>query len=121
MLQDPTGQIGLLQVISGSLLGLFGGVGATALWEGFVKPSRTRRHVARLLVAEVRVNYRHIEWLLKQRSDKPRFLPLNVTLCTSIFDSLAEHIGELPEEVLQEIVRLYGRFRNINLIASAIP
>jgi hypothetical protein len=120
MLETVLDQAGLMQVISGSLLGLFGGVGATALWEGFVRPTPTRRHLARLLVAEVRINYHQVEWLVKQRSDFPNFLPLNVSFSTSIFDSLAEQVGELPEDMLQDLVRLYGRFRNVTGIGSTL-
>jgi hypothetical protein len=62
--------------------------------EGFAKPLRTRRHLARLLVAEIRMNDRQIEWLPKERRQIPDFLPLNVSFSTRISAAAGEQVGE---------------------------
>lgn len=121
MLQEATAQGGLLQLLGGSVLGLFGGFGATALWEGLIRPSRVRKNTARLLVAEIRMNAQQVQWMLDQRTADPEFLPLNLSLATNIFDARTEEVADLPEELLQPLVELYTRFRNLSEIGATLP
>jgi len=121
MLQETTANTNLLQVLGGSILGLFGGVGATVVWEGLVRPARNRKHLARLLVAEIRMNLRQVEWMIESRKANPEFLPLNLSLGTSIFDSFSAQVGDLPEELLLELIELYTRFRNLTQVGATLP
>ena len=120
-LQDPAGAGGLLQLLAGAMLGLFGGVGTTALWEGWVRPARDRRNLARLLVAEIRMNRREVEWMIARRGEEPDFLPVNLSLATAVFDARSQDVGALPEELLPEVAELYARFHNLNEVAATLP
>lgn len=121
LLQEAAGASGLLQVLSGAMLGLFGGVGTTAIWEGWVRPARDRRNLARLLVAEIRLNRREVEHVIASRRESPGFVPLNLSLATATFDARSEAVGGLPEELLPEVVELYARFQNLNEVGATVP
>jgi hypothetical protein len=121
LIQEAAGANGLLQVLAGAMLGLFGGVGTTALWELWVRPARDRRNLARLLVTEIRMNRREVEWMIASRRENPDFLPLNLSLATATYDTRSEAVGGLPEELLPEVVELYARFQNINEVGATIP
>jgi hypothetical protein len=108
----------LVQILAGSLLGLFGGVGATAVWEGIVRPFRDRRNIARSLSAEVRLNRDRVELAVQTRRQSTRDVPLNVRLSTVVFESLAEKFAELPDEILPDIMALYHRFTSLNALVT---
>jgi hypothetical protein len=121
LLRDAAGANGLLQVLAGAMLGLFGGVGTTAFWEGWMRPARDRRNLARLLVAEVRLNRREVEHMMASRRASPEFVPLNLSLSTATFDARSEAVGGLPEELLPDVVELYARFQNLNEVGATLP
>jgi len=110
----------LIQILAGSVLGLFGGVGATALWEGLVKPYRECRNIARSLATEIRLNRDKVNREIKARGEDPRHVPLNLRLFTGLFDSVAERIAELPEELLPDIITLYSRFVSMNALRERL-
>lgn len=85
MLLQQAGVNGLLQVLAGAMLGMFGGVGTTTLWGGWVRPARDRRNLARLLLAKIRMNRREVDWVLASHAANPDFLPLNLSLATATF------------------------------------
>lgn len=122
LLQEAAGANGLLQVLAGAMLGLFGGVGTTAFWEGWVRPARERRNLARLLVAEIRMNRLEVEWMLASRRKDPEFVPANLSLATATFHARSEAVGGLPEELLPDVVQLYARyFQNLNEVGATLP
>jgi hypothetical protein len=117
MLQGAN-ETSLVQLLAGSLLGLFGGVGATAIWEGLVRPHRDRRNIARSLATEICLNRDRIEQVKVSRRETPRDVPLNVRLSTAAYESLAEKISELPEEILPALMTVYHRFTSINALTT---
>jgi hypothetical protein len=118
MILQSGSEASLVQILAGSLLGLFGGVGATALWEGLVRPRRDARNIARSLSAEIRLNHERLVRAVKTREESPRSIPFNVHLSTLVFESAVEKLAELPEEVLPDLVRVYHRFTSINAIRN---
>lgn len=100
--------------ITSVVSGLFGGIGATLLWEAFLRPVRERRNVAEVLSAEVSLNLQllagtHIH-------TRPNKVPTDFELSTSIFDSVVSRIGELPPDVVGDVILLYKYFRRLNSI-----
>jgi len=94
------------------LLGLFGGAGATLLWELVLKPMRERRNVAEVLSAEVSLN---LELLAAaELHASPDNVPSDFELSTMVFDAMAERIGELPSQTVREVIFLYRYFKQLN-------
>lgn len=94
------------------LLGLFGGAGATLLWELVLKPMRERRNVAEVLSAEVSLDLQLLAATeLYARSDN---VPSDFELSTMVFDAMAERIGELPSQTVSEVIFLYQYFKHLN-------
>lgn len=94
------------------LLGLFGGAGATLLWELVLKPMRQRRNVAEVLSAEVSLN---LELLAAAEVNaRPDNVPSDFELSTMVFDAMAERIGELPSQTVREVIFLYRYFKQLN-------
>ena len=94
------------------LLGLFGGAGATLLWELVLKPMRERRNVAEVLSAEVSLN---LELLAAaELHARPDNVPSDFELSTMVFDAMAERIGELPSQTVREVIFLYRYFKQLN-------
>ena len=93
--------------------GLFGGAGATLLWEVFVRPVITGRSVAEVLAAEVSMN---LELLAEFQalSQKRSGIPADLELSTIIFENLVDRIGDLRPDLVGEIVFLYKYFDQIN-------
>lgn len=106
------------QILGGAILGLFGGVGATVLWEGIVKPYRERRNLARSLATEILTNRIRLQKTFSIRASTPKTLPFNLQLSTLVFESVAEKIAELPEEILPELIQLYNHFISVNAIKA---
>lgn len=91
---------------------LFGGAGATLLWELVLKPMRERRAVAEVLAAEVSLN---LQLLAAAGSlANPRKIPPDFKLATRVFESIADKLGELPPQVVAEVVFLYHYFNELN-------
>ena len=94
------------------LTGLFGGAGATLLWELVLKPMRERRGIAEVLSAEVSMNLQ----LLGAASTlaNPRKIPPDFRLSTAVFESITDKVGELPPQLVAEVVFLYHYFTELN-------
>lgn len=102
--------------LSGVLAGLFGGAGATLVWELGIRPGRDRRGFARLLIAELLVNRRVVANELAARSTRPTNIPQNPwTLYTSVFQSSTARLAELP---LRTSVLVYWCYRYFHRIES---
>jgi hypothetical protein len=108
----------LIQVFAGSILGLFGGVGATVVWEGLIKPHLDRRNLSRSLATEILANRTRLVRALATRNSDPRKLPFSLHLSTIVFESVAERIAELPEEILPDLIRLFHQFVYVNAIRA---
>ena len=92
--------------------GLFGGAGATLLWEIVLKPKRERRNVAEVLSAEISHNIQMLGAAMNvARTDR---IPPDVQFSTMVFDAVVEKIGELPPKVIGEVVLLYRYFQQLN-------
>lgn len=100
------------------LLGLFGGAGATLLWELWLKPRRERKQVARALSAEVSLNLRHLVAMSSVGMQTNRAIPADFELSTLMFEAIADRVGELPLPVLSRLIPLYNRFRYLNRAAT---
>lgn len=100
--------------ITSLLAGLFGGIGATFVWEAFLRPVRERRNVAEVLSAEVSLNLQMLAGAhVHARPDK---VPPDFELSTAVFDSVVARIGELPPDRVGEVILLYKFFRRLNAI-----
>ncbi len=94
------------------LLGLFGGAGATLLWELVLKPMRERRNVAAVLSAEVSLN---LELLSAAKLlARPDNVPSDFELPIMVFEAMAERIGELPSQTVREVIFLYRYFKQLS-------
>jgi hypothetical protein len=94
--------------------GLFGGIGATFLWEAFLRPVRERRNVAEVLSAEISLNLQLLAGAhVHAKSDK---VPTDFELSTSVFDSVVARVGELPPDIIGDVILLYRFFRRLNSI-----
>ncbi len=95
-------------------LGLFGGAGATVIWEIFLKPLRESRSVAEVLSAEVSINLQLLGAAqVKASADK---VPPEFELSTMVFDAVATQIGLLRPQVVNETIVLYRYFKQLNAL-----
>src|SRR5262245_50263233 len=79
------------------IVGLFGGAGATLIWETAVKPSRDRRAFAQLLRTELAINRGIIKNQIAAHSGNPTLPPpKGVRLYTTVFDASASRLSDLP-------------------------
>jgi hypothetical protein len=109
----PSIDLSWLAGVSPWVQGLFGGAGATLLWEGVIKPAKDRRSLAHVLAEEVSHN---IQYAASARSfilHDPKRIPGDFSLSTMVFSSVADRLGELPE-LVNEIVLLYRRTEELN-------
>lgn len=93
------------------LAGLFGGVGATLLWEVVIKPMRERRSIAEVLAAEISINLQFLgadKVLLSAKKVN------DIKLSTSVYTAVLPRLGDLPPNLVGEIVFLYKYFEEIN-------
>lgn len=99
-------------VIESIIAGLFGGTGAVLIWELAIRPVVHGRAVAEVLSAEVSFN---LEYLAAFREiAKPNSIPMDFSLSTSVRNSVAERIGDLPPNLVGEVVFLYRYFTELN-------
>jgi len=94
------------------LLGLFGGAGATLIWEVALKPRRESRSVAEVLAAEVSINIQMLGAAQVRASAKG--VPPDFDLSTMVFDAVAAQVGLLPPKVVNETIVLYRFFKQLN-------
>lgn len=92
--------------------GLFGGAGATLLWELVLRPILGRRALAEVLAAEVSLNLQLLgaAWTMAN----PRKIPPDFSLSTRVFEAIVDRVGELPPQVVAEVVFLYRYFAELN-------
>jgi hypothetical protein len=85
----------------------------TFFWEALLKPLRTRRQVAHVLVMEAIQNYRialtfHVHALIEGK------LPAGFGLRTKGFQVCEGNIGALPTPLLTAVLRLYDNYDSIH-------
>jgi len=94
------------------IVGLFGGAGATLLWELVLKPMHDRRNIAEVLSAEVSINLRFLGAAHFFATSQK--IPSDFCLSTTVFDSVVDKVGYLPPDVVGEVVFLYRYFNELN-------
>ena len=99
------------------LTALFGGAGATLLWEGILRPKRDRRNVAEVLSAELSHNLQMLA--AAAVNARPDSVPPDFALSTMVFDAVADKIGELPSGTIGEVVFVYRYFQQLNALPLA--
>lgn len=101
------------------LAGLFGGAGATVLWETVIKPRRDGRAFARLLLAELAVNRVIVKHQIGSHAANPNIPPAKgVTLYSTIFDSSANRLADLTPGVAALTYWAYRYFDRVNELSS---
>jgi hypothetical protein len=103
--------------LSPVLQGLFGGAGATLLWELVLRPARARRAVARVLAEEVSLALESCAAARLQLNLTPRAIPGDFQVSVLAFNAISSDLGELPSELIGETVLFYHHIG----LANAIP
>ncbi|MBK8058531.1 MAG: hypothetical protein IPK33_11910 [Gemmatimonadetes bacterium] len=98
------------------LAGLFGGAGATLLWELVLRPKREQRSIAEILAAEVSLNLQILAGMIV-RADAKR-IPGDFHLSTYVFDAAIDRIGELPTDDVGDVVLFYNQLHDLNRKAA---
>lgn len=98
---------GWLANSSGLIQGLFGGAGATLLWEGLLKPRREQRNLAHILAEEVSLNIQIAANQIAMFEHNPKSVPQDFRFSTRVFESVAERIGALPTRLVGDVILMY--------------
>jgi hypothetical protein len=80
-----------------------------------LKPWRERRTLARVLRSEVEYNIDVLAMVEAMRARSPRYPVYDFRPATNAYDALVARLGELPEDVLSDILALY---RGLNYLAA---
>jgi hypothetical protein len=97
--------------------GLFGGAGATLLWEAFLKPARDRRSLAAVLLQESSHNLEYATAHRRYLQHNSRGLPADFHLSDLVFRSVTDRIGELSG-VSGLVVISYRQIEALNSLPS---
>ncbi len=98
------------------LAGAFGGSGAVLLWELALRPWVHGRSVAEVVSAEVSLNLEYLA--AASMLAKPNKIPGDFSLSTAVFTSLTDRIGDLPPDLVGEVIFLYRYFDELNRMPS---
>ena len=98
------------------LAGAFGGSGAVLLWELALRPWVHGRAVAEVLSAEVSQNLKYLT--AASMLAKANKIPSDFSVGTAVFASLTDRIGDLPPDLVGEVVFLYRYFEELNRMPS---
>jgi hypothetical protein len=106
------------------LSGLFTLVsGGGALWwiEGIWKPRRTRQRVALILVRELAMNRRTLVHLAPKvrNTETEAIIPVDFALSRIGLESVGLHLGELPPEVVSDIIGFYKFLDHLDRIFAS--
>jgi hypothetical protein len=93
--------------------GLFGGAGVLLLWEIVLRPMRQGRALAEVLSAEVSIN---LELLvaLQAVGQRRSAIPPDLRFSTTVYDNLMGQLGDLPPDLVRDVVFLYRYFSELN-------
>jgi hypothetical protein len=103
-----------LKDISPVLQGLFGGAGATLLWEGVLKPARERHNLARVLAEEISINLQIAATMRVYRTQEARHVPSDFGFVTGTFTAVANRVGELPTRLVSPVILFYASLAQAN-------
>ena len=84
------------------------------VWELAIKPSRRRRNLALLLIAELELNLEEIAYYRVFREENAENLLVNLPLPRSSFTAVQAMIAELPASDLRDLVRFYALTEKID-------
>lgn len=101
------------------LMGLFGGIGGTILWEGILGPFRRRRNAARAIAAENSINLQMVAGLVRSPAYARKHIPSDFRLTTIAFDGLSDRVAEFPPEVLRSVLHWYSLVEYLNETVAA--
>lgn len=102
--------------IASIIAGLFGGIGAVLAWELFVRPMVQGRAIAEVLSAEVSFNLEYLSAAsLVARANS---IPMDFAVSTIVFESVTDRIGDLPPNLVGEVVFLYRYFTELNKLPA---
>lgn len=77
-----------------------------------MRPKRERRALAEVLAAEISINMQLLAGAHQLAS--PTKVPPDIHFSTVVYESVLEKVGELPPDMVGEIVFLYGYFDELN-------
>lgn len=104
-----------LSGISLWLQGLFGGAGATLLWEGILKPHRDRRSLAHVLAVEISHNLQYAVGQRLYLNENPKGLPGDFRLSNLVFQSVADRVGDL-QDLAGDVVLICRQVDELNAL-----
>jgi hypothetical protein len=113
------GSAGVLQAVLTVALGLFGGAGATLVWELALRPGRTRRSVAKGLIAELAHNRSQLRVLAELRAENPPdSVPRSTDLSAAVYDAAGRDLSELSLRTLTLVHWAYSCMRKLEVRSS---
>jgi hypothetical protein len=92
------------------------GVFVVELW---LKPSYTRKRVARVLLIEMRLNMRLLGAAIEDREGHPERVSQSVFVATRGCDSVGSELHYLSEDALRTVFLSYAQFQEINQFVRA--
>ena len=84
------------------------------VWELAIKPSRRRRNLALLLIAELELNLEEIAYYRVFREENAQNLLMHLPLPRASFTAVQAMIAELPATDLRDLVRFYALTEKID-------
>jgi hypothetical protein len=105
-----------LKDMSPVLQGLFGGAGATLLWEGVLKPARERRSLAQVLAEEISLNLQIAAAMRIYLTRDARHVPRDFGFVTGTFTAVANRVGELPTRLVGPVILFYAGLAQANVL-----
>ena len=93
-------------------LGLFGGAGATLVWELIIRPGRARRAFAEVLFVE---NSHNIQVLAATIAHQTLpVIPNDFYVQVTVFEVLLSELALLPPRLVGDVSHLYARLYSLN-------
>jgi hypothetical protein len=107
----------MMPELASLIAGIFGGSGAVLLWELVIRSRVQGRAIAEVVSAEVSLNLEYLT--VASMLAKSNKIPADFALATSVFGSLTDRIGDLPSDLVGEVVFLYRYFEDLNRMPSS--
>jgi hypothetical protein len=105
-------------VLSTILISTLIGTVSALVVEAAVKPRVTRRSVAEMFATDLSLHLQAIAAELSQVVENPKRVPLPRPMPTVLFVANVTRLGELPREVIGDLVALYRVLDRLNEIAE---